>query len=122
MMGDILPQKCGIDLLGVICLAKHYMLETMQAGAPLVATDVGGIREIVRHDHNGLLIDHGHEEGFAKAMERLLTDKRLRSRLVENGYRTVRERFSIDRYASEIESIYDGVLVNSARQTEHLTK
>lgn len=88
----------------------RVVLETMQAGTPLIATDVGGIREIVWHGHNGLLISYGNEEEFTKAMESLLTDKHLRSKLVENGYRTVRERFSIERYASEIEHIYESVL------------
>lgn len=89
---------------------SRVVLETMQARTPLVATDAGGIREVVQHEHNGLLIDYGNEKGFTKALERLLSDQQLRSRLVENGYRTIQERFSIEHYASEIEQIYMEVL------------
>ena len=39
-------------------------------------------------------------------MERLLVDKVFCANLVENGPRTIRERFSIERYASEIERVY----------------
>jgi glycosyltransferase involved in cell wall biosynthesis len=89
---------------------SRVLLETMQARTPLVATDVGGVREIVQHEVNGLLIPYGDEEAFANAMERLAGDDALRSRLVENAYQTVAERFSIERYASEMEEVYETVL------------
>lgn len=43
-----------------------------------------------------------------KAMERLLTDEELRSKLIENGHQTV-VRFSMEKYVSEIECIYETV-------------
>ena len=99
----------GLDVSLVINYHDSFSrvaLETMQARTPLVATDVGGIREIVNPGENGLLIDYGDEEAFADAMERLLVDKVFCANLVENGSRTIRERFSIERYASEIERVY----------------
>ena len=99
----------GLDVSLVINYHDSFSrvaLETMQACTPLVATDVGGIREIVNPGENGLLIDYGDEEAFADVMERLLVDNELRAELVENGSRTIRERFSIERYASEVERVY----------------
>ncbi len=85
---------------------SRVALETMQAGTPLVANDLGGIRELVQHGENGLLIEYGDEESFADTVESVLMDKDLRSKLVENGYKTISERFSIERYASDMEGVY----------------
>ena len=89
---------------------SRVALETMQAQTPLVATDVGSIREFVRHEENGLLIRHGDDEAFSRSLERLARDNQLRAKLVENGYRTVTERFSIEHYASQMEDTYMSVL------------
>ena len=103
----------GLDVSLVISNHDSFSriaLETMQARTPLVATDVGGIREIVNPGENGLLIPYGEDEAFADAMERLLVDKELRAKLVENGSRTIMERFSIEWYASEIERVYSSLV------------
>ena len=89
---------------------SRVALETMQAGTPLLASDLGAIREIVEHEQNGLLVRYGDEKAFADVLERLLVDKELRTKLAENGYRTIKERFSIEQYASKIEDIYKSML------------
>lgn len=86
----------------------RVLLEAMQAEVPIVATNVGGVPELVQHEYNGLLVDYGDEEGFQKAIERVMTDGNLRSKLIENGLKTV-ERYSIEKYISEIESIYETI-------------
>lgn len=88
----------------------RVILETMQARTPLIASDVGGIREIVDDEYNGLLVRHGDEQGLADALERLAKDKKLRANLVENAFRTVNECFSIKRHAAQIEEVYESVL------------
>lgn len=49
--------------------------EAMAAGLPIVATRVGGIPCVVRHERNGLLADYGDVKTFSGAMERLMTDE-----------------------------------------------
>jgi len=51
------------------------LMEAMAAGVPVVATSVGGIPELVRHDETGLLVDDGDVNGFAAAVDRLLDDR-----------------------------------------------
>ena len=99
----------GLDVSLVLSSYDSFsrvVLETMEAGTCLVATDAGGVREIVQHEQNGLLIPYGDEEAFANAVERLAADDQLRSKLIENGRQTIQEHFSIQRYASDIEKIY----------------
>ena len=91
---------------------SRVALETMQAKTPLVATDVGGIRELVRHGENGLLRESGDEEAFVAAVGEVLLNEDMRYRLVENGYRTIQEGFSIERYASDMEGVYADLVVD----------
>ena len=99
----------GLDASLVVSYYDSFgrvVLETMQAGTPLVATDVGSIRDIVKDEWNGLLIPYGDEDAFADALQKLRVDSRLRSRLIENGQKTVIEQFSIGSYASRLDRIY----------------
>ncbi|MBN1574466.1 MAG: glycosyltransferase family 4 protein [Deltaproteobacteria bacterium] len=91
------------------------IVEAMFMGTPVVATNSGGVPEIVKHEHNGLLVEYGDEEGLAEAMERLIVDKNLCKRIVENGYRTVEEKFTIERYAREVENIYEEALKSNLK-------
>src|SRR4029077_4394123 len=70
------------------------LIEAMTAGVPVVATDVPGIRDVVRDEETGLLVDADVELELAFAMMRVIEDERLRHRLIENGIREVHERFS----------------------------
>ena len=88
----------------------------MQVKTPMVATNSGGIPEVVQHEYNGLLVDYDDDEALSQAMERVLTDKHLRAKLVKNGRKTVQDKFTIERYASEIERIYDHILSTSPAQ------
>jgi glycosyltransferase involved in cell wall biosynthesis len=71
------------------------ILEAMAAGLPVVATDVGGVREAVVHDQTGLLVPAGDPPALAAALERLLRDRELRQRLGEAGHRRAQERFDL---------------------------
>lgn len=57
------------------------LLEAMAAELPVVATDVPGIREVVRSGDNGLLVACGDEEGLARAMAEVSGSPELRGRL-----------------------------------------
>src|SRR4029450_5279563 len=52
----------------------NSLVEAMAAGRPIVATDVGGVRDAVRDGENGLLVPPGDSTAFAAALRRLLAD------------------------------------------------
>jgi glycosyltransferase involved in cell wall biosynthesis len=64
----------------IFCLPSHgegtpnSVMEALSCGLPIVATDVGGIPDIVEHRKNGLLVDKGDIEGLANALISLLND------------------------------------------------
>jgi glycosyltransferase involved in cell wall biosynthesis len=57
------------------------VLEAFASGAPVIGSDLGGIRELVSHDRNGLLVPHHDVTAWTEAMVRLATDSGLAERL-----------------------------------------
>lgn len=89
------------------------ILEAMASGVPVVATDVGGIPEIVRESESGVLVPPGNELELRKAIQELLLDDELRKRLGANGRKAVEERYSWERVTERIEKTYEDVLSKS---------
>jgi glycosyltransferase involved in cell wall biosynthesis len=83
------------------------LLEAMAAGLPVIASEVGGMPEVVRHEENGLLIPARDPEALGQAMLRLLADPEWAKALGDKAKAHVREHFSKDRMAKEINEIYD---------------
>jgi len=68
--------------------------EAMACGRAVVASRLGGIREVISSGENGLLVDPSNTGEFAEAMLRLLKDRRLRDSIGERGCQTLREDYS----------------------------
>lgn len=61
------------------------LLDVMQLGVPVIATNVGGIPDIVKHEQTGLLIPSGDADALASGIMRLRQDVALRQRLVQGA-------------------------------------
>jgi glycosyltransferase involved in cell wall biosynthesis len=74
----------------------------MSMGVPLVASDVGGLHEILEHEVDALLVPAGDPGMLADAVTRLVADADLRARLARNARDKVNARFlaapMVDRY------------------------
>jgi glycosyltransferase involved in cell wall biosynthesis len=81
-------------------------VEAMACGLPVVATRGGGIPEIVADGETGFLVDRGDPDQLADALIRLLDDPPLRREMGEAGRRRARERFSWERIAADLLSVY----------------
>jgi glycosyltransferase involved in cell wall biosynthesis len=85
-------------------------LEALAAGLPVVASDHGGVTEVVRDGGTGLLVAPGDPAALADALRRLAVDAGLAGRLGGAGAEWVRERFSRERMLAEVQETYDRVL------------
>lgn len=85
------------------------ILEAMAAGCPVVATTVGAVPTVIRDDETGLLITPGDVGALAAAIDRLLSDGRLRDRLAARARRECVERFSIDHTVEQLSRIYSEI-------------
>lgn len=86
------------------------LLDLLGAGIPVIAEEVGEIRELIRHGETGWLVPPGDEEGFARAVITLLGDPERRARLGEAAAQRVRQIRSWDRLAEIAEGAYLQVL------------
>jgi glycosyltransferase involved in cell wall biosynthesis len=85
------------------------LLEAMAAKLPVVATDVGGNREVVIPEETGLLVPAGDPAALAEAMIAILTDPARARRLGEGGLVRVTRDFSIARTVAAYEEIYEAL-------------
>ena len=83
------------------------ILEAMAMSRPVVASDVGGIPEMIEDGVTGLLVEHDNPVALAAALTRLLKDRPWAARIAKAGHDLVHERFCIELMVKAIEQIYD---------------
>ena len=94
----------------VFLMSSHYegisiaILEAMRARLPVVASRVGGVPDTVADGRSGILFADGDEEGMAEAMGRLARSRSERESMGEEGFRRLRDEFSIE---STVDKYYD---------------
>jgi glycosyltransferase involved in cell wall biosynthesis len=85
------------------------ILLAMSAGVPVIASKVGGIPEIIRHEWNGLLVDNT-PESVAAAIRSLREDPEFARLLAGRARRTIEEKFSLDMMVQKTLALYQQVL------------
>jgi N-acetyl-alpha-D-glucosaminyl L-malate synthase BshA len=85
-------------------------LEALSCEVPVIATDVGGIPEVVSHGETGYLLPVGDVEGMTEAALDLLCDDAKRRRFGRRGRETVLERFPQERVVAQYRAIYERVV------------
>jgi glycosyltransferase involved in cell wall biosynthesis len=91
------------------------LIEAQAAGRAVVATDVGGVAEVVRPGETGLLVPPKDPAALADAIRRLIADRDLRNMLGREGQRLVQERHPRDLMVAETEQYYLELLEAVAR-------
>ena len=106
---DICDLLKALDVL-IICSEHEGMpmvlLEAMWLGVPVVVRAVGGMVEVIGEDASGLTIHSASPEELAAACVRLLRDGALCDHLRQSAARTVAERYSVERTAKSMLSLY----------------
>lgn len=104
------------DVMALPTLHENYglvNLEAMASGIPVVSTQLSVIKEYIVNGKNGLLVPPRNHKALAQATLGLLSDRRLRNRLIKNGYETVRKDFSSKGQVKKIIKVYKEVIKNS---------
>jgi sugar transferase (PEP-CTERM/EpsH1 system associated) len=111
---DDVPRLLGA--MDALLLPSHSeglsltLIEGCAAGIPLVATDVGGSREIVRNGVNGLLIPAGDRRILTKALHALAADPAGARRMGEAGRRLFEAEFTLQGMVSHYQDLYRSLL------------
>jgi glycosyltransferase involved in cell wall biosynthesis len=75
----------------------------------LIASAVGGARELVRENETGALVPPRDADALANALERLLRDKELRERMGNEGKARVEREFTMTHQVARYQAIYDAL-------------
>jgi len=95
------------------------LLEAMAMAKPVIATRVGGVPEMVRHNETGLLVPPRDVRSLAQAVFDLLKDQARRERLARAGQRLISEEFSAERMARAYQVVYEETWAKGRWIREH---
>ena len=104
---SVVDRSGDTEGLGVV------FIEAASAGLAMVGTSVGGISDVLVHDVTGLAVEPDQPEVLAVAIERLLSDEALRSRLGAAARQHVLSQFSWSQVAARFSSVFSEVLERS---------
>jgi len=100
VLPSIIDSRGDTEGLGVVIIeAMNYMV-------PAVASDVGGIRDIVIHEKTGLLVPEKDPKALADAIVRIFNDRTLAKKLTENATTHTNEHFTWDAVTDGIDGVY----------------
>jgi L-malate glycosyltransferase len=109
---DVLSLHKAFDLFVMSSVTEGLgtsLLDAMACEKPIVATNAGGIPEVVLEGTTGLLVPPRDHAAMAAAIVRLLKDPALRDRMGAAGLRVVREKFSAERMVQDTLKVYQAV-------------
>lgn len=85
---------------------SQVLIEAMGSGLPVIATDVGGAKEVIDNGENAILIQPNDVDAIAENIIKLYRQKELRERLAEAGKGSVRSRFTVENMVNRQFELY----------------
>ena len=76
---------------------SNSILEYMAKKLPVIATDVGGNSEVIKHGYNGYIVKKGDYKNFSKFLKKLILDVNLRKEFGLAGFKIVKEKFDVSK-------------------------
>ncbi|MFQ5480246.1 MAG: glycosyltransferase family 4 protein [Thermodesulfobacteriota bacterium] len=102
--------------MDIFCLSSKWeampfiVLEAMAMGKPIVATEVGGVGEVLRDEGADFLLQPEDPKGFAGAVTRLIEDKELRTKLGKANRVKIEKNFNLEGMINSYEKLYKDIL------------
>jgi len=110
---DIGAFNAGMD---IICLTSDNegtpvsLIEAQAANIPIIATDVGGVRDIIEHGETGYVVPKRSPDEFAEKLLLLIEDEKKRKKMSQNGWNFVEHKFHYMNLVKNMESYYHKLL------------
>ncbi len=98
--------------IDIVVLTSHNegtpvsLIEAQLFGLPVVATNVGGVRDTLIDGESGFLVSPGDADEFAKLLRQLIHDKTLRTSMGKTGKQFAQQRFSRSTEVNEVDALY----------------
>jgi glycosyltransferase involved in cell wall biosynthesis len=110
---DIATFNAGMD---IICLTSKNegtpvsLIEAQAAGIPIIATNVGGIKDIILEDKTGYIVDKDDIDGFAEKLRELIENENKRQLMSQKGWSFVEEKFQYPNLIKNMDEYYKSLL------------
>lgn len=104
---DVAPKLAGADVFVLSSVSEAFpvsVIEAMAVGLPIIATNVGGLPELVKE--NGILVESNNVEAMCSAMLDLEQNQEKRKQMGECS-KTMAEKFDISKIVKQYEKVYD---------------
>jgi len=115
-MADILVLPSIIDVTGETEGLGVVLLEAMACRVPVIGSDVGGIQDIIIEGETGLLSEQKNPDSLAEKIIQLLSDEQLRKKVIENGFKLVKEKFTWEAISDRFLNIYKEVIKKGSNE------
>jgi len=89
---------------------SNVLIEASIEGLPLIASDTGGVPEIVEGNYNGILVKPGYVKGFVSAIQLLQSNDQLCKYFSQNAKQRVADKFSQSKIEKKITVLYNSVI------------
>jgi len=109
-MPSLVPESFGL-----------VVIEALACGVPVIASDGPGVRSLLQHGSNGLLVEPGNVAMLAEAIRYLLQDDAARRRMGQLGRAKIKERYDWAQIGIQLETIYQDVL-DEFKEQMHVTE
>lgn len=117
---DDVPELLARSQVGALISAHEgfglSLIEAMSVGLPVLASDCGGMSEIVRPGRSGLLVPPHDEVALTKALDELIANPLRRKRMGERGLADYHARFTADDMVQQTFRVYESVLGAQGRE------
>lgn len=90
------------------------LLEAMAAGLPVVASSVGAVDKIIKHEENGFLIRPGDKKELITRLEELVKDKDLRERMGYKSLQLYREKYTSAKFEENMLEIFNEIIFSKS--------
>ena len=112
-IADIASFNAAIDL---ICLTSNNegtpvsLIEAQAACIPVISTDVGGVRDVVKDGDTGYVVPANDVNSFTEKVLELVENEKKRQKMSQNGWTFVKDKFNYDTLAANMDRLYKELL------------
>jgi len=89
---------------------SNALLEAMASGLACVGSDVGGTRDLLQHERNGVLVPYGDQPALARELIRLISNSHLRRALGSAARQTIERDYSLESVAQRLRALYTDIM------------
>ncbi|MNJ88758.1 putative glycosyltransferase EpsD [compost metagenome] len=118
---DIATFNAGMD---IICLSSDNegtpvsLIEAQASGIPVISTDVGGVKDILKEGETGFVVPKKDAAAFSEKLQLLIENKEIRTKMSQNGWNFVRDRFHYTTLVKNMENYYSELIEKTGKNAK----